>query len=86
MGYIGLLIMSHTPQQNGLSERRNWHILEIRRALLHYAQLPSKFWSFSLQTAIYLINRMPSSALGRRRPFEVSFQSPPNYMKIRIFG
>ena len=54
----------HTPEHNGISERKHRHIVETGLSLLTHASLPSTFWSFAFSTAIYLINRMPSSSLN----------------------
>ncbi|GFQ06007.1 retrovirus-related pol polyprotein from transposon tnt 1-94 [Phtheirospermum japonicum] len=76
----------HTPQQNVIPERRNRHILEVTRALLHHASLPKNYWSFAVQTSTYLINRIPSLVHSATSPFEVLFHHKPNYRKLRIFG
>ena len=34
----------HTPQQNGIAERKNRHILETVRTLLIEALVPPQFW------------------------------------------
>lgn len=60
--------------------------MEVVRALLTHSTLPHTFWSLALQTAVYLINRMPTPVLGKSSPFELLFGSAPNYLKLRIFG
>ena len=47
----------HTPQQNGVSERRHRHFVESGLTLLHDAHLDFSYWPYALQTASYLINR-----------------------------
>jgi len=54
--------------------------------LLHQAHLPMSYWTHAFQTAIYLINRMPTSVLNNKSPFESIFGRQPNYHKLRTFG
>lgn len=37
----------YTPEQNGLVERKQRHIIETIVTLLQYANLPSQFWTFA---------------------------------------
>ncbi|CAL8991370.1 unnamed protein product [Prunus brigantina] len=49
-----------TPQQNGVAERKNRHLLEVVRASLFGAHMPRSFWGEAVLSAAYLINRIPS--------------------------
>ncbi|RVW75074.1 Retrovirus-related Pol polyprotein from transposon RE2 [Vitis vinifera] len=48
-----------TPQQNGVAERKNRHLLDVVRTLLLESSVPSMFWVEALKTAFHLINRLP---------------------------
>jgi Integrase core domain len=50
----------NTPEQNGVSERKNRHLLEVTRSLLFQTNVPKSYWSDAVLTAAYLINRLPS--------------------------
>jgi histone deacetylase 1/2 len=75
----------HTPQQNGISERRHRHLVETGLTLLTDAQMPPSYWPYVFQAATYLINRMPTSTLNNKTPFELLFHQNPNYMKLKQF-
>ena len=76
----------HTPEHNGVSERRHRHIVETGLSLLTHASLPLTFWSYAFTTAVYLINRMPTPILDMLSPFQKIFGSCPSYAKLRVFG
>ncbi|KAL4576526.1 hypothetical protein LXL04_012621 [Taraxacum kok-saghyz] len=76
----------HTPEQNGIDERRHRHIVETGPSLLHHAKLPLPFWSHAFQTAVHLINRLPNSSLEFKSPFEKLHNTPPTYQKLKSFG
>ena len=61
----------YSPQQNGVFERKNRHILEVTRSLLINGNVPSHLWGEAVRSAVYLINRTPSSVLNFRRPLDV---------------
>ena len=61
----------YSPQQNGVAERKNRHILEVTRSLLIDGNVPSHLWGEAVSSTVYLINRTPSSVLNFRRPLDV---------------
>ncbi|PKU66399.1 Retrovirus-related Pol polyprotein from transposon TNT 1-94 [Dendrobium catenatum] len=76
----------HTPEQNGVAERKHRHIFETTRTLLHRASLPYTLWPDAVLTAVYLINRMPSQNTKNMSPFELLHNRKPDYKHLRIFG
>lgn len=61
----------YSPQQNGVVEHKHQTLLEIARAMMFQPGLPLKFWSFSILTATWLINRLPNRILNWESPFQV---------------
>jgi hypothetical protein len=60
-----------TPQQNGRVERKHQHILNVGRVLLYQFKLPPSYWSYALQHAVFLINRVPTPILQNQSPYFV---------------
>lgn len=52
-----------TPERNGDIERKHRHLVETGLTLLFHANVPKALWVESFLTAVYLINRLPSSIL-----------------------
>ncbi|KAH9681219.1 hypothetical protein KPL71_026889 [Citrus sinensis] len=63
--------VTFTPQQNGLAERMNRTLMEKVRCLLIHSKLPKALWAEALNTACYLVNRSPSTAIGCKTPMEL---------------
>ncbi|KAG8479954.1 hypothetical protein CXB51_025047 [Gossypium anomalum] len=57
-----------TPQQNGVSERKNRHLLAVARALMFTMGVPKYLWGEAVLTACYLIKRLPSKVLNFQTP------------------
>jgi len=53
----------YAPQQNGVAERKNRHLLEVARAMMITMNVPHSYWGEAVLIAAYLINRLPSKAL-----------------------
>ena len=84
--FISLLVLN-TPQQNGVAERKNRHLIETTRTLLLHYHVPFCFWGDAVLTACYLINRMPSSVLHAQIPHSLLFLDQPLYFLLpRVFG
>ena len=78
---------AYTPQQNGVAERKNRHLMETTRTLLIHGEVPEHFWGDAILTACYLINRMPSSVLKNNIPHSILFPHEPLHpLPLRVFG
>jgi len=75
-----------TPQQNGVAERKHRHIVETARSFLLSAHVPRQFWGEAALTAVYVINRIPTSLNGGLSPYEKLYGEVPDYSLLRVFG
>jgi len=78
--------MTYTPQQNRVAERMNITLLERTRAMLKAAGLGKSFWAEAVNTACYVINRSPSTAIELKTPMEIWIEKPVDYSRLHIFG
>jgi hypothetical protein len=89
-GLIHETSCAQTPQQNGVAERKNRHILETARALLIGAHVPGRHWGDAVATAVHLLNRMPSKVLNFTTPLQTlsTYVPLPTMLMFppRIFG
>jgi len=69
-----------------LAECRHWHIVDTSLTLMTHAFISPRFWIVEFTTAVFLINRLPTSILGNKSPYELVFGSPPSYTLLRVFG
>ncbi|CAN0380249.1 unnamed protein product, partial [Scytosiphon promiscuus] len=60
---------THTPPQNGVSERDGQTLAKIARCLSKDGTFPSSMGDEIFFTTAYLCNRLPHSALGGHHPY-----------------
>ncbi|RVW91952.1 Retrovirus-related Pol polyprotein from transposon RE1 [Vitis vinifera] len=73
-GIIHISSCVDTPQQNGVAERKNRHLLEVARCLMFSSNVPNYFWGEAILTATYLINQSPNPS--QFAPTELSTPMP----------
>ncbi|KAL2320148.1 hypothetical protein Fmac_029117 [Flemingia macrophylla] len=86
-GVVHELTCVDTPQQNGVAERKNRHLLEVTRALLFQMSVPKSYWGEAVLTATYLINRLPSRILDGVSPVQLMttfYPSIPIMTTLRV--
>ena len=76
----------HTPQQNGVTERKNRTLVECARSMIKGKNLSNDFWDEEISTAAYLKNRSPTKILEKKTPFESFYGYKPKVSHLRIFG
>ena len=81
----------NTPQQNGVAERKNGHLLDSTRSFMFQKNVPKSFWGEAVLTAAHLINILPSRILGFKSPMDILSTFYPNLhttnnLVPRIFG
>ena len=75
-----------TPQQNGVAEKKNRTMVRATKAIIFEQGLLLFLWAKAYRIAIYILNRCPHTALGRKTPEEVFTSTRPDVSHIRIFG
>jgi hypothetical protein len=77
---------SYSPQQNGIAERKNKHIVEIVRAMLNEKNLPNYFWAEVVSTIVYITNQTPTAIVHGMTPEEKFTGKKPNVSHLKVFG
>ena len=81
----------NTPQQNGVAERKNGHLLNTTRALLFQGNVSKSYWGEAILTVTYMINRIPSQVLDNKSPIEILKSFYPHFrtsngLTLKVFG
>ena len=80
-------VPAYTPEWNGIVERYNQTVMNMVRAMLADANLPTKFWAEALITAVHINNHLPTSANPHNAsPYELWTGAAPQLSNIRTFG
>ncbi|CAA7061585.1 unnamed protein product [Microthlaspi erraticum] len=85
VGIIHEVTAPYTPQQNGVSERKNRVLKEMVNSMLSYSGLSDGFWGEGMLTACYLLNRVPNKR-NKITPYELWYKKKPNLNYLRVWG
>ncbi|GAU22946.1 hypothetical protein TSUD_326740 [Trifolium subterraneum] len=80
------LTASYTPQQNGVSERKNRTILNMVRSMLDDKKVPKKFWPKAVNWSVHILNRCPTFAVKDMTPEEAWSGSKRYVSHFKVFG
>ncbi|GJR96775.1 putative ribonuclease H-like domain-containing protein [Tanacetum coccineum] len=78
--------VAHSPQQNGVVERRNHTLIEAARTMLIYAKAPLFLWAEAVAIACYTQNRSIIRLRHRKTPYELLHDKPPDLSFFHVFG
>ena len=85
-GIIREFTVPHTPQHNGVVERKNRTVLNAIRTMLIHSGLGTQFWAEAANTSIYVQNRTSSSSIDNLTPFEIWNGKKPVVSHFKVFG
>lgn len=83
---MGQFIIPHTPQQNGLVERKNRTSVECARSMLKGKGLYNSFWVEAINRDAYLKNTSATKHLEHKTPFEEFYGFKCKVSHLRILG
>lgn len=86
VGILHRIASPHTHEQNGTAERKIRSIVDIGLALLAHSGTPFKYWEYAFETAVFLINRLPSTSLQNQILLTLLYKHQPDFSFLRIFG
>ncbi|GKB40101.1 retrovirus-related pol polyprotein from transposon TNT 1-94 [Tanacetum coccineum] len=71
---------ARTPQQNGVSERKNRTLIEAARTMLADSFLPNTLWAKAVSTAYYVLNRVLVAKPQNKTPYELITGKGPTWL------
>lgn len=60
--------------------------MEMARSLLKSMNVPGRLWGEAVRHSVYLLNRLPTKAMGDKTPFEGWWGRKPNLGYLKVFG
>lgn len=74
--------MSGIPQQNGACERRNRTLMDLVKGMMN-TSLPKSLQAYGLQTAMYLLNKVPNKVVPETS-FELWTDRKPSLKHLHV--
>ena len=73
----------YNPEQNGVAERKNKTIVGATKVMLYDQDLPKYLWAEACNTIVYIQNRTPHRASGKRTPKGVFIGKKPEVSHLK---
>ena len=86
LGIMHRMICPHTHHQNGVVERKHRHIVETTLTMMSQASMTLDYWDYAVISSVYLVNRLPSSAIQNEVPYQRLLHKLPDYKFLKVFG
>ena len=67
-------------------ERKHRQILNIARAIRFQSKMPIRYWGYCVKAAVYLMNRLPSSSISNKSPYELLYSKTPTLDHLKVIG
>ena len=77
--------MPSSPEHNGVVERHNRTLLEMKKSIMSRSNLPKYLWGETIKTTTYILNRVPSK-LVPKTPFELWTGRKPSLNHFKVWG
>jgi hypothetical protein len=61
-------------------------IVNTTRSILRVWSMPGYFWGEAVHTAVFLLNRAPTSALDGLTPYQAWYKKKPHVHFLKVFG
>nr|GEU32351.1 retrovirus-related Pol polyprotein from transposon TNT 1-94 [Tanacetum cinerariifolium] len=76
----------YTPEQNGVTERKNRTLIEAARTMLSGSVFSKQYWTEAIATACYTQNRSTIMKRHLKTPYEIFHKRIPNISFLHVFG
>ncbi|GJU40016.1 retrovirus-related pol polyprotein from transposon TNT 1-94 [Tanacetum coccineum] len=76
----------HTPQSNGVVERKNRTLQKMSRTMLNEQSIPQNFWCNAVDTSTYILNRILIRPFLGKTPYELFKGKKPSLEYFKVFG
>ncbi|GJR79293.1 retrovirus-related pol polyprotein from transposon TNT 1-94 [Tanacetum coccineum] len=86
IGIMQQFSIAHTPQKNGVVERRNRTLVEAARTMLIFSRLPEFLWAEAVATACFTQNRSIINTRYNKTPYELLRGRKLNVKYFHVFG
>jgi transposase InsO family protein len=75
----------YTPHQNGLAERKNRTLIEMKRTMLDEYKTSNRFWAEAINTTCHATNRLYLHKLLKKTSYELLIGNKPSVSYFRVF-